>query len=126
MVYGDGDGVLMGNFAQSLDVLGHELAHGVIGSTAGLIYYGQSGALNESIADCFGVMTRQYRLNQTAAQADWLIGVGVILPGVNGKALRSMKAPGTAYNDRRLGGKDPQPWNTQNWVQTYRDNGGVQ
>ena len=126
MVYGDGDGVYMANFPKCLDVLGHELAHGIIGNTAGLIYYGQSGALNESIADCFGVMTKQYRLNQTAAQADWLIGKEIFTPRVNGVAFRSMKAPGTAYNDRRLGGKDPQPWTTKNWVATRSDNGGVQ
>src|SRR5262245_32017428 len=44
-----------------------------------------------------------------ASQADWLIGQGILAPGINGQALRSMKEPGTAYNDPKLGGKDPQP-----------------
>src|SRR5947207_15848414 len=54
MVYGDGDRVLFDRFTKCIDVVGHELTHGVTQYTAGLSYHGQSGALNESISDVFG------------------------------------------------------------------------
>jgi Zn-dependent metalloprotease len=46
----------LGNFAASLDVVGHEFTHAVIQNTSNLAYEGQSGALNESLADVFGEM----------------------------------------------------------------------
>jgi Zn-dependent metalloprotease len=111
MIYGDGDASVFGRFTKCLDVIGHELTHGVTQYTAQLAYHNQSGALNESISDVFGSMIKQKSLNQTAATADWLIGEGLLIPkaGVNRTALRSMKAPGTAYNDPTTIGKDPQP-----------------
>ena len=124
MVFGDGDGEVFADFTSCLDVIGHELAHGVTQFTAGLEYRGQSGALNESLSDVFGSLVKQYALGQTAAEADWLIGAGLLVPGVNGVALRSMKAPGTAYDDDRLG-KDPQPDHMDGYVHTTRDGGGV-
>ena len=124
MVYGDGDGRLFVEFTRSLDVTGHELTHGVTQYTANLAYQGQSGALNESVSDVFGSLIKQYHLNQTADQADWLIGADLLAPGVQGVALRSMKAPGTAYDDDQLG-KDPQPATMSGYVQTSDDNGGV-
>jgi Zn-dependent metalloprotease len=125
MVYGDGDGIQFERFTKSVDVIGHELTHGVTQYEAGLIYLGQPGALNESISDVFGSMVRQFSKNQTAAQADWLIGAELFVPGaVNGVAIRSMKAPGTAYDDPVLG-KDPQPAVMDQYVHTGDDNGGV-
>jgi Zn-dependent metalloprotease len=124
MVFGDGDGVIFTGFTGATDVIGHELTHGVTGSEANLTYQGQSGALNESISDVFGVMVKQYKLSQTADQADWLVGEGILAEGVKGVALRSMKAPGTAYDDPRLG-KDPQPADMAHYVKTAQDNGGV-
>lgn len=124
MVFGDGDGVIFNRFTISLDVIGHELTHGVTGSEVNLTYQGQSGALNESISDVFGSLIKQSKLSQTADKADWLIGAGLLAPGVNGVALRSMKAPGTAYNDKTLG-KDPQPADMKHYVHTSQDNGGV-
>jgi Zn-dependent metalloprotease len=109
MVFGDGDGIIFVGFTKAIDVIGHELTHGVTQHTANLAYHNQSGALNESVSDVFGSLVKQYRLNQTASQADWLIGNGILAPGINGKALRSMAAPGTAYEDAKLGGRDPQP-----------------
>ena len=125
MVFGDGDGVLFNRFTISVDVIGHELTHGVTGATANLTYQGQSGALNESISDCVGSIVKQHTLNQTAEQADWLIGAGLLASDIHGVALRSMKAPGTAYDDPRLGGKDPQPGTMDGYVHTSSDNGGV-
>jgi Zn-dependent metalloprotease len=124
MMFGDGDGQLFLEFTKSLDVIGHELTHGVTQSTANLTYSGQSGALNESISDVFGSLVKQRGLGQSAQQADWLIGQGLFLPSVHGVALRSMKAPGTAYDDPRLG-KDPQPATMAGYVVTTDDNGGV-
>ena len=66
MVFGDGDGEIFGRFTASLDVIGHELAHGVTEHTANLTYQGQSGALNESLSDVFGSLVAQYSTGQTA------------------------------------------------------------
>ena len=124
MVFGDGDGEIFLDFTIPIDVIGHELAHGVTQYTANLTYFGQPGALNESMSDVFGSLIKQYTLGQTAAEADWLIGAGLLAPRVTGKALRSMKEPGTAYDDDVLG-KDPQPATMDDYVRTGRDNGGV-
>ncbi|MFD5030066.1 M4 family metallopeptidase [Streptomyces sp. NPDC058405] len=124
MVFGDGDGEIFLDFTLPVDVIGHELAHGLTQYTANLSYYGQPGALNESVSDVFGSLVKQYTLDQTADQADWLIGQGLLAPRVTGVALRSMKAPGTAYDDDVLG-KDPQPATMDDFVHTGRDNGGV-
>jgi len=124
MVFGDGDGQVFGRFTISVDVIGHELTHGVTQYTAGLIYKDQAGALNESISDVFGSLVLQYAKKQTAAQASWLIGQGLFTKQVKGVALRSMKAPGTAYDDPVLG-KDPQPATMADYVETTDDDGGV-
>ena len=124
MVFGDGDGTVFESFTSSLSVIGHELTHGVTQYTAGLDYEGQSGALNESISDAFGALVEQFAGHQDAAQASWLIGAGLFTDQVQGKALRSMKAPGTAYDDDVLG-KDPQPATMSGYVTTKDDNGGV-
>ncbi|HKI54809.1 MAG TPA: M4 family metallopeptidase [Anaerolineales bacterium] len=124
MVYGDGDGELFNRFTIAIDVMGHELTHGVTQFEAKLVYSFQPGALNESMSDVFGSLVKQYSLNQTADAADWLIGQGLLASGVNGVALRSMKEPGTAYDDPVLG-KDPQPGHMNDYVNTISDNGGV-
>lgn len=96
MVYGDGDGKLFTGFTRAIDVIAHELTHGVTQYTVpggGLVYDGQSGALNESISDVFGSIVKQWHLKQDVATADWLIGAGIMTPAI-GKALRSMADPG--------------------------------
>ncbi len=80
--------------------------------------------LNESIADAFGAMVVQYKHGQSAAEADWLIGNEILAEGVSGTALRSMKEPGSAYDDDLLG-KDPQPGHMDDYIETTEDNGGV-
>jgi Zn-dependent metalloprotease len=126
MVFGDGDGVIFREFTVCLDVIGHELTHGVTEKDCGLVYENQSGALNESMSDVFGSLVKQYSASpqQTAATADWLIGAGLLGPTIRGKALRSMKDPGTAFDDPRLG-PDPQPAHMDDFVETDEDNGGV-
>ncbi|KAI8955365.1 metalloprotease [Xylaria longipes] len=123
MVYGDGHDFL-GNFTNAVDVIGHELTHAVTEHTSPLDYTGQSGALNEHVSDTFGIMVKQRVENEKAKDADWLIGEECLMPGVKGVALRSMKAPGTAYDDPRFG-KDPQPDNFKDYKATDDDNGGV-
>ena len=130
MLFGDGDGQYFNRFTIALDVIGHELTHGVTQYTAKLEYQDQPGALNESFSDVFGSLVKQHANGQDAASADWLIGAGIFTDqehsGVPGRpaALRSMLHPGTGYNDPVLG-KDPQPDNMRGYVQTQDDNGGV-
>jgi len=124
MVYGDGDGAIFGPFTKAIDVIAHELTHGITQNEANLNYRGQSGALNESFSDVFGCLVKQYKKRETAQQSNWLIGEKLFLPGVKAKGIRSMKAPGTAYNDPVLG-KDPQPAHMKDYVATEEDNGGV-
>lgn len=130
MVYGDGDEDLpesqrlFNRFTIALDIIGHELTHGVTQFEAGLVYRDQSGALNESFSDVFGSLVKQRLRNQTVAQADWIIGEGLFTPNVNGVGIRSMKAPGTAYNDPVLG-SDPQPAHMSDYKNIDYDNGGV-
>ncbi|HKY53138.1 MAG TPA: M4 family metallopeptidase [Anaerolineales bacterium] len=130
MVYGDGDEDLpaderlFNRFTIAIDVIGHELTHGVTQFEAKLQYFQQPGALNESMSDVFGSLVKQYQRQQLASEADWIIGEGLFTSNVNGVGIRSMKAPGTAYDDPVLG-KDPQPAHMKDYVNTISDNGGV-
>ncbi|BAZ40100.1 peptidase M4, thermolysin [Calothrix sp. NIES-4101] len=124
MVYGDGDGELFQRFTKCIDVIAHELTHGITQYEAGLIYSGESGALNESMSDVFGALVKQWVKKQTAEQADWLIGEGLFTEKVKGVGIRSMKEPGTAYDDPVLG-KDIQPAHYQDIYVGFKDNGGV-
>lgn len=126
MFYGTGDPKYTNSFTTDLDIIGHELTHGVIDFEAQLAYENQSGALNESYADVFGSLVKQWAHNTPARKADWLIGSNV-LKGKN--ALRSMKAPGTAYKNDPIFGDDPQPANMKHYQHSPNtedgDYGGV-
>lgn len=124
MVYGHADGRIFTRFTASVDVIAHELTHGVTQFAAALGYHGQTGALNEHLSDAFGMMVKQWLLGQNANESDWLIGAQLFGPAVNGVAVRSMAAPGTAYDDPVIG-KDPQPSHMHDYVETTEDNGGV-
>ncbi|MDH3680445.1 MAG: M4 family metallopeptidase [Acidimicrobiia bacterium] len=124
MTFGDGDGVIFTGFARSLDVVAHELAHGVTQFTSGLIYKNQSGALNEHFSDVFGAAITQWENGETPEDADWLIGDEIMGPELYGEALRSMRHPGTVYDNPILG-KDPQPAHYDDRYQGSADNGGV-
>jgi Zn-dependent metalloprotease len=118
MWFGDGDDQLLVRTTKGLDVIGHELSHGVTQHEADLAYSGQSGALNESISDVFGSLVRQRHLGQAAADADWLIGADIVGPELS-PALRSMASPGTANR------YDTQPAHMDGYVVTDDDDGGV-
>ena len=95
MFFGDGDGQFLTRTTAGIDVIGHELTHGVTQYEANLVYSGQSGALNESISDVFGIQVKQKALGQTTETSDWLIGADIVGPALS-PALRSMKDPGKA------------------------------
>jgi Zn-dependent metalloprotease len=118
MWFGDGDGQVLTQTTKGIDVIGHELTHGVTQFTLKLIYQGQSGALNESISDCMGSLVMQYAKGQTAETASWLIGADIVGPELK-PALRSMKEPGKANPH------DNQPATMDEYVNTAEDNGGV-
>ena len=124
MIYGDGDGKYFQRFTASLDVVAHELTHGIAQYTAAFGFTGQCGALAEHFSDVFGILAKQYWLGQSAVQSDWIIGAGLLTARVNGSGLRSLKAPGTAYDDRVFG-RDPQPAHMRDYVITGTDDRGV-
>lgn len=114
LVYGFGDGIEM-NPVVALDVAGHEFSHLVVGNNGngGLIYQGESGALNESFSDIFGTSIEFY----SGINPDWLIGEDVM---VQEPFLRSMSNPNATQNPDTYGG---QFWANPNNLQL--DVGGV-
>jgi hypothetical protein len=107
-----------------LDVCGHEITHGVTSAEQPLTYYGQAGALNESISDVFGILIKQKSNHQSVADASWVMGEGVWKAGIHGRGLRDLLHPGTAYDDPKVG-KDIQPANMSDYIKTPEDHGGV-
>ena len=95
MTYGDGDGVNLSPLV-ALDIAGHEMSHGVTSHTAGLIYSGESGGLNEANSDIMGTMVEFYA-NNPQDTPDYLIGEEVFISNVPGsanqRALRYMFNP---------------------------------
>ena len=89
MTYGDGDGSSFGPLV-SLDVAGHEMSHGVTENTAGLVYSGESGGLNEATSDIFGTMVEFYADNANDP-ADYFIGEEFDL--ADGEGFRRMDNP---------------------------------
>lgn len=119
LVFGQGDGVVFGDFTLSLDVAVHEMGHQMVARGPALVYQGQSGALNEHLADVFGICAQQYAQGSTV---DWRLGQEILLD--EGSAIRDMRMPGQAYDNDVLG-KDPQPSHMREYVYTRHDNGGV-
>jgi Zn-dependent metalloprotease len=124
MCYGDGDGRIFIRFTKSLDVVGHELTHGVISHTCNLVYANEPGALNEHFADVFGSLVKQWSRRQTVKSADWLIGPDIMGPGTSAKSLRTFKE-GKAYENDPLLGTDPQPKHMKDKYMGSGDHGGV-
>jgi Zn-dependent metalloprotease len=111
--FGAGDGIIHGSFG-AVDVVGHEITHGVTDHSAGLIYSGESGALNESFSDIFGTAVEFY--SEGGDKGDWLVGEDVYLTS---GAIRSMSSP-KAFSD-------PDTYLGEYWYDTNLggDNGGV-
>jgi bacillolysin len=103
MAYGDGDGRNFINFSGDLDVVGHELTHGVTEATSNLIYQNESGALNEAFSDIMGTA-----IEYDYGSGNWTIGEDITV-GSNG--IRNMANPGedgdpSYYADRYTGTGD--------------------
>ncbi|PYD94851.1 M4 family metallopeptidase [Bacillus cereus] len=114
MSYGDGDGKMFIPFSASLDVVAHELTHAVTEHTANLEYQDESGALNESLSDIFGVMVDR---------DDWETGEDIYTPDIAGDAMRSLSDPSSIPNplDPTMGYPD----HYRHYYPTPYDNGGV-
>jgi Zn-dependent metalloprotease len=119
MTYGEGDGVQFKDFTSAIDVIAHELTHGITQFLANLEYQGQPGAINEHFSDVFGTIVKQKFLKQEVSEADWLIGDKLVTKNFPGKAIRSMNNPGMA-NDF-----DRQPDHMDKLYTGTEDNGGV-
>jgi bacillolysin len=110
MTYGDGNGTTYRPLV-SLDIVGHEITHGVTQFSANLVYQNESGALNESFSDIFGEAVENFAKGSN----DWLMGCDI---GVNGcGAIRNMKNP-NAFSD-------PDTYGGTYWYTGTADNGGV-
>ena len=109
MSYGDGAS-LFKPLSAGLDVVAHEFTHGVTEATSALVYQGQSGALNESVSDIFGVfIEHSFKPDDTK---NWLMGESIAKTSAG---LRDFKAPANGQ----------QPANMTSYVNTQQDNGGV-
>lgn len=115
LAFGTGDGYYFNDFSKIFDVIGHEWGHSITQWESNLQYENQSGALNESISDVFGITAKQKKYNLSVEKSDWIIGKNIFTKRVNGVGLRSMKNPGTAYDDSILG-KDEQPFDMSGYV----------
>jgi bacillolysin len=117
MLYGDGDGRTFTYFAGALDVVGHEMSHGVTQYSADLIYQDESGALNEAFSDIMGASIEYFYQPQGSGpnKSDWLIGEDITLtsPGY----IRSLNNPNAVG--------DPDHYSLRKFLGTDTDNGGV-
>jgi Zn-dependent metalloprotease len=111
LVFGDGDGKHFSRFAESLEVVAHELMHGVIDVTVNLPYRFESGALTESICDIFALLVKYKYQEIELDEADWIFGSDACLLGVG---TRSISSPGTAYAHPEFE-PDPQPDHYKNY-----------
>jgi Zn-dependent metalloprotease len=124
MLYGDGDARLFDRFTKAIDVVAHELTHGVIQFTANLEYQDEPGALNEHFADAMSALVKQWKRKQTVTEADWMLGDELMLPGSGIRSLRTFTAA-KAYENHPLFGTDPQPKHMRDKYVGTDDNGGV-
>ncbi|KAK3486800.1 uncharacterized protein B0T23DRAFT_234094 [Neurospora hispaniola] len=117
-------GGCFGNFVGSLEIVAHEMTHGMVHSLLKLETTEESGSLHEHLADVFGMMCEQWHKNQTVDDADWLVGEDLIaeqFKDLQGFALRSVRAPGTAYDIEDLGIKDAQVDHMSSMMKDKRD-----
>ncbi|WP_426749545.1 M4 family metallopeptidase [Myxococcus sp. Y35] len=118
MNYGDGDGETFGSLT-TLDIAGHEIAHGLTERTAGLQYRNESGALNEAISDIMGVGVEWYASQRNeAVKFDWTVGEDTYTPnnGDDTDGLRDLSNPSSD-------GMSPDHYSKR--YTGWQDNGGV-
>ena len=118
MVLGDGDGVNTKNPLVSLDIIGHEITHGVTSSTAKLVLQNESGALNESFSDIFGATIDWYARPD---KANWKVGDEISSIYRSLEDPSSMKHPDTYQGDYwiPLNGSDYGGIHSNNGVQNF-------
>jgi Zn-dependent metalloprotease len=126
MAYGDGDGQVFLRFTKSLDVVAHELTHGVITHSSNLVYQDEPGALNESFADVMSAIVSQWSRKQNVNEADWLMGDELMGPALGGTA-RAFRVfdEGKAYENHPVLGTDRQPKHINDKYNGTEDHGGV-
>ena len=119
IVFGDGR-----PFAGALDIVGHELTHGVIEHSANLLYQDQPGALNEAFADIFGEMIEARTKD---GEPDWITGRDLGLPASGGggpdlgRPVRNLKDPGAFLTHFGR----PYPKKMSEFFHIREDNGGI-
>ncbi len=121
MTYGDGDGVKFTPLV-SIDVVGHEITHGLTDFTSDLIYSNESGASNESFSDIFGAAVEFYTGSVGGRTPDYLIGEDIYTPATAGDALRNMANPAAEgdpdhYSKRYIGTADSGGVHTNSGIQ---------
>ena len=123
IVFGDGR-----PFAGALDIVGHELTHGVIEHSANLLYQDQPGALNEAFADIFGEMIEaKKKEDDDEGPPDWITGRDLALPASGGggpdlgRPIRNLKKPGAFLTHFGR----PYPEKMSEFFHIQEDNGGV-
>ena len=122
MTYGDGDGSQFTPLT-TIDICGHEMTHGLTQNTANLNYSNESGALNESMSDVFGVMVELYADGGVISADTWKIGEDAYTPNIPGDALRYMDNPHLAGNGGYTSNDDPDHY-SERYTGTS-DSGGV-
>ncbi|KAF5004269.1 hypothetical protein FDECE_9225 [Fusarium decemcellulare] len=124
---------MFGGFVGSLEVVVHEMMHGISHLHLNLETRDDPGALDEHLSDVFGIMAEQWHKKQRFDEADWLVGEDCLVPSKKGFALRSFSAPGTAYDFGReedfpkFGGwiRDRQVGHLQDKSTLSEDRGGI-
>jgi len=127
LLYGDGDEKIFRRFTYGLDMTAHEFSTAAVSRIRPLVFEKEPGALLTSLGDVFGVLVKQYREQQTAEEANWLLGDTLLVPRPGIRGRRSLKDPGTAYDDELLG-RDPQPAHMKDYVHGDNEvhvNGGI-
>lgn len=97
VIFGDSVGSTTFNPFTQLDTVAHELSHGFTQQHSNLVYYGQSGGLNEAYSDIAGIAAEYYAYGKT----DFLVGLGDVT--AEGKALRYMDQPSKDCEGRTPG-----------------------
>jgi Zn-dependent metalloprotease len=116
LVCGDGDNIYFNRFTGDPAVIAHELVHGLTQCEAGIIYKGRKGVANESISDSFAIAFDHYHKRKVFSDADWVIGTKILKQGLQGRGIRDLREPGTAFNDPRLG-RDMQPAHMKHYIE---------
>ncbi len=114
LVFGDGDGTLFREFSGALDVVAHEFTHAVTQYTSTLLYFGETGALNESFSDIIGTSVEFYAADHgldPAGSPDWSIAEDIDLRNDAVPGFRNMADPAEDgdpdhYSERQMGGGD--------------------